>query len=119
MRIRPATLAVLVVLSLAAAPVSRAGEALAPEVRAAIDAAVPEVLARTGAPSASIAVVKDGRIAYVQAYGLADVDARTPATPAMRYSIGSISKQFTATALLLLAEEGRLSLDDPVSRFVP
>jgi CubicO group peptidase (beta-lactamase class C family) len=77
------------------------------------------VLARTGAPSASIAVVKDGRIAYVNAYGVANVDTRAPAAPGMRYSIGSISKQFTAAAILLLAEEGKLSLDDRVSRFVP
>src|ERR1035438_2059302 len=42
-----------------------------------------------------------------------------PAVPTMRYSVGSISKQFTATAVLLLAEQGKLTLDDPVSRFVP
>ena len=44
---------------------------------------------------------------------------RLAATPAMRYSIGSISKQFTAAAILMLAEEGKLSLDDPVSKYVP
>ena len=42
-----------------------------------------------------------------------------PATPEMRYSIGSISKQFTATAILLLQEQGKLSLDDPVGKYVP
>lgn len=89
------------------------------EMRASIDAAAREVLAATGAPGASIAVVKDGKIAYVQAYGDAKIDPRAAARPAMRYSIGSVSKQFTATAILMLAEDGKLSLDDPVSRFLP
>jgi D-alanyl-D-alanine carboxypeptidase len=86
---------------------------------AAIDKLVAEVLARTGAPSASIAVVKDGKIAYARAYGIANLEMKTPAAPQMRYSIGSISKQFTATAVLLLAEEGKLSLDDKVVRWLP
>src|SRR5499427_5569619 len=86
------------------------------ELRAAIDKAAGEVLETTGAPSASVAVVRDGRIAYVHAYGLAVIEPPMPATPEMRYSIGSISKQFTAAATLLLAEERKLSLDDKVVR---
>jgi CubicO group peptidase (beta-lactamase class C family) len=66
-----------------------------------------------------VAVVKDGQIAYVKAYGDARLEPRTPAAPEMRYSIGSISKQFTAAALLMLQEQGKLSLDDKVSRFIP
>ena len=73
----------------------------------------------TGIPSASIAIVQGGAITYLQAYGDGRIEPRTPAVPSMRYSIGSISKQFTAAASLLLAEQGKLSLDDPVSRFVP
>lgn len=84
-----------------------------------IDRVVREVMAATGVPSASVAVVKDGRIAYVQAYGDARLDPRVPARPDMRYSIGSVSKQVTATAILMLADAGKLSLDDPVSRFLP
>jgi len=107
MRIRLTLLALLLALPLAA------------QDTAAIDKIVAEVLAKTGAPSASIAVVKDGKIAYVRAYGQARVEPPMPATPQMRYSIGSISKQFTAAAVLLLAEEGRLSLDDRVVRWLP
>jgi CubicO group peptidase (beta-lactamase class C family) len=92
---------------------------LAPEVRASIDEIARQMLAKTGMPSASIAIVKDGKIAYVQAYGDAHLDPRVAARPEMRYEVGSISKQFTAAAILLLAEEGKLSLDDPVSKFVP
>ncbi len=101
------------------APYLRAGETLPAAERGRIDAAVREVLADSGAPGASIAVVKDGAIAYVEAYGLARLDPPVPAKPAMRYSIGSISKQFTAAAVLMLVEEGRLSLDDRLVRWFP
>lgn len=96
-----------------------AQDALPPATTSAIDQAAAAILARTAAPSASLAVVKGGRIAYLRAYGTADLATKTAATPAMTYSIGSISKQFTAAAILMLAEEGKLSLDDPVARWFP
>src|SRR6476646_7674156 len=92
---------------------------LSADVTAKIDQAAAEALQQTGVPSASIAVVKDGKIVYVKAYGDAKLDPKTPATPQMRYSIGSISKQFTAAAILLLQEQGKLSLDDKVGKYVP
>jgi D-alanyl-D-alanine carboxypeptidase len=92
---------------------------ISPDAASRIDIAAQKELAASGAPSASIAVVQDGRIAYVKAYGRARLEPATSAQPEMRYSIGSVSKQFTACAILLLAEEGKLSLDDPVSRFLP
>jgi D-alanyl-D-alanine carboxypeptidase len=66
------------------------------EMQQKIDKVAAEALAKTGVPSASVAVVKDGQIAYLHAYGNARLNPVTPATPGMRYSIGSISKQFTA-----------------------
>jgi D-alanyl-D-alanine carboxypeptidase len=84
-----------------------------------IDSIASRVLQTTGVPSASVAVVTHGQLTYANAYGSARLDPLTPATPAMRYAIGSISKQFTAAAILLLQQEGKLSLDDPVSKFVP
>jgi D-alanyl-D-alanine carboxypeptidase len=113
---RPA--ATLLLLGLLAPPV-RGQEALPPELCSKIDKSVADVLAKTGAPSASIALVRDGRLAYAHAYGTANLETRTPATPEMRYSIGSVSKQFTAAAVLMLAEEGKLSLDDRVLRYLP
>ena len=92
---------------------------LSADARARIDQIAREVLTSTGVPSASLAVVKDGQLAYVNAYGDARLDPSTPAKPEMRYSVGSVSKQFTATAILMLAEAGKLSLDDPVARFLP
>ena len=84
-----------------------------------IDAIANKALADTGAPSASIAVVKDGKIAYVKAYGKARLEPATAASPEMHYCIGSVSKQFLAGALLLLVQDGKLSLDDRVGRFLP
>ena len=98
---------------------ARTESSLSPQLRTKVDDIAKQVLKTTGVPSASVAIVQDGKIAYVQAYGAAKLDPHTPATPEMRYSIGSISKQFTAAAILLLAEEGKLSLDDPVSKYVP
>ena len=92
---------------------------LPPEAASRIDAVAGKVLAETGVPSVSIAVVKDGKIAYVHAYGDGCVEPPTPARPEMRYRIGSVSKQFTAMATLLLVQDGKLSLDDPVGRFFP
>ena len=88
-------------------------------MRANIDKAALEILAKTGAPSASIAVVRDNRIVYLHAYGNAKLEPPVPATIDMRYSVGSISKQFTASAILMLAEDGKLSLDDKVARWLP
>src|SRR5437868_3756382 len=110
----------VVIVLLAGASMSAAAQTqLAPELRAKIDQLAADVLTKSGVPSASVAVVKDGRIAYVKAYGDARLEAHTPAAPEMRYSIGSISKQFTATAILLLQEQGKLSLDDKVSKYIP
>src|SRR5262245_39856438 len=95
-----------------------AQDTLPAELRASIDKAAAEVLEVTGAPSASVGIVRDGRIAYLHAYGLATIVPPTPATTEMRYSIGSISKQFTAAAILLLAEDRKLSLDDKVAKWL-
>lgn len=70
-------------------------------------------------PALSIAVLENGHIALVKAYGIANVARRVPARPAMRFCIGSISKQFLAVAMLQLQEQGRVSLDDPVGRYFP
>jgi CubicO group peptidase (beta-lactamase class C family) len=89
------------------------------DIPANIDRIAAKALADTGVPSASVAAVVNGKVIYSHAYGDARLEPKTPATSQMRYSIGSISKQFTATAILLLAEDGKLSLDDRVSKFVP
>jgi CubicO group peptidase (beta-lactamase class C family) len=94
-------------------------DTIEPALRVRIDKIAEQVLELRGVPSASIAVVEDGKLVYTHAYGLAHIDPPKAATPAMRYSIGSISKQFTATAILLLQEQGKLNLDDAVGKYVP
>lgn len=92
---------------------------LSPEMQQKVDQIATAALTKTGVPSASVAIVKDGHIAYLHAYGNARLDPQTAATPNMRYSIGSVSKQFTAASILLLQEQGKLSLDDKVGKFLP
>jgi CubicO group peptidase (beta-lactamase class C family) len=64
-------------------------------------------------------VLRDGKPALRRSYGLADVEQRVPATPATNYRLASVTKQFTAAAVLLLAEAGKLQLDDPVRKWLP
>ena len=70
-------------------------------------------------PGAAVIVVDDGEVVYSAGRGLADVEAKRPITPETPFKLGSIVKQFTAATVLKLAADGRLSLDDPVSRFFP
>ena len=100
-------------------PTNQVVNTIDPALRAKIDRIADGVMKQRDIPSASIAVVDHGKLVFTHAYGLAHVDPPKSATPAMRYSIGSISKQFTAAAILLLQEQGKLSLDDAVGKYVP
>jgi CubicO group peptidase (beta-lactamase class C family) len=97
--------------------VPAAAQPLTPAEMARIDQLVTSRLAESGVPSAEIAVVRDGRIVLNKAYGKAN--ERLAANPSLPYQIASNSKQFTAMALLLLRDEGKLSLDDHVSKYLP
>jgi len=70
-------------------------------------------------PGATVIVVKNGKTVFRKTYGAADVAAKTPLTPGTVLRLGSITKQFTAVAILMLAEEGKLALNDPITRFFP
>jgi D-alanyl-D-alanine carboxypeptidase len=99
----------------AAAIAAQPHQDLAGQVRAA----AMDVLTRTGSPSASVAVVVNDKIVLADAYGLARLDPPEKAEASTRYGIGSISKEFTAAAILILESEGKLSLDDHVSNWFP
>lgn len=86
---------------------------------AAAEKAIAAALAKSGAPSISVAVVGHGGVVYARAFGMASLSPARPADASTRYFVGSISKQFTAAAILLAAEDGSLSLDDRVSRYYP
>ncbi len=109
----------LPVLLALAGPPAFAKDTLPVDLSAKIDKIAHDALAKSGVPSASIAVVRDGKLAYAKAYGHARLDPKTPATSAIRYSIGSISKEFTAAAILMLQQQGKLSLDDKIAKFFP
>jgi CubicO group peptidase (beta-lactamase class C family) len=66
-----------------------------------------------------VLVVRDGKVVVSRAYGLADVEARVAATPQTNYRLASVTKQFTATAILLLYQDSKLSLDDRIKHWLP
>src|SRR5437764_7725682 len=70
-------------------------------------------------PGASVLVLRDGRIVHRAGYGLADLEARVPVAPRTNFRLASMSKQFTAAAIEILARRGALSYNDPITRFLP
>ena len=73
----------------------------------------------TGGPGCAVGVYRGGRIVYAKGYGLANIEYNVPVTPQTPFIMGSVSKQFTAAAIALLVEEGRIRLDDDVRKYVP
>jgi len=73
----------------------------------------------TVSPGCALSVIKDGRIVYKRGYGMADLDHDVPITPESVFHVASISKQFTSTSIVLLAQDGKISLDDDVRKYIP
>ena len=96
-----------------------AEQSVSSELKGKIDAAVKQVMEKTDVPSASVGIVQGGKIVYTAAFGQARLSPDLAANPKMHYAIGSISKQFTTACILLLAEDGKLTVDDPMSRWFP
>ncbi|HVG26275.1 MAG TPA: serine hydrolase domain-containing protein [Acidobacteriaceae bacterium] len=113
------TLALLASAPAPAQAPSVAPAQLSPELESKVATVADAVLKDTGVPSASVAIVQNGRLVYAHAFGLANVQPPKPATADMAFPIGSISKQFTAQAILLLQQGGKLSVDDPVAKYFP
>jgi D-alanyl-D-alanine carboxypeptidase len=109
------SLRTLLALAMAVAAITLQAADVASQISEKVDAA----LKQSGVPAVSIAVVEDNKITYVRAFGYADVAGQRRANADTRFAIGSVSKQFTAFALLTLQEEGKLSLDDKVSKYFP
>lgn len=89
---------------------------------AAIDASraeLAQLVESAKIPGAAIAVTHGDAIVWHDTFGFADVDAKKPVTAETRFRIGSVTKLLTATALLRLVDEGRVQLDDPVSKYLP
>src|SRR5688572_4069517 len=121
-----AILALLLTLahfSVAAAPRRRAVQhpspAAAPAAIVTAASQASEAALKAGAPAVQVAVSDRGRIIYAAAFGVSDRESATAATPRSVLQVGSITKQFTAAAILRLAERGALTLDDRIEKFVP
>jgi CubicO group peptidase (beta-lactamase class C family) len=84
-----------------------------------IDSLFTRWVERQRMPGAAMGVIIDGELAWVQVAGVVDVASRAPVTPDTVFRIASMTKSFTAEAILKLRDEGKLALDDPVSRYVP
>jgi D-alanyl-D-alanine carboxypeptidase len=106
-------------LPAAAQQVTTGTDSLPADLSAKVRAAVLDVMKRTHVPSAQVGIVRDGRTVYAAAFGQARLTPSMAATPTMHYAVGSISKQFTTAAVMILQQEGKLSIDDPVSRWYP
>ncbi len=99
-------------------PVARAqsaGQALDPQE----EAKIAKMRSDSGVPSISVAIVENGKTAYARAFGKASLSPDRAADASTRYAVGSISKQFTSAMILLLVQQGKLSLDDTVSKYFP
>lgn len=106
--------ALILALFVSAAPAA----ALPQGFKAKADSLLAEAYAANG-PGAAVIVTENGKTVYAAGRGLADIERKTPIGPATIFRMGSITKQFTAAAVLRLAEEGKLSLDDPLSKYLP
>jgi len=84
-----------------------------------VDSYIATQLREQHIPGLALAVIRDGQLVKSQGYGLANIELDVPVKPETVFQLGSIGKQFTATAILLLAEEGKLSLDDKIAKYFP
>jgi CubicO group peptidase (beta-lactamase class C family) len=82
-----------------------------------VDAYIASEMAKQKIPGVSLAIVREGKIIFAKGYGLANVEHQVPAKPETIFQSGSMGKQFTATAVMMLMEEGKLNLDDKISKY--
>ena len=94
-------------------------DSLIPAQTAAVDAAVTRQLSAQHVPGISIAIERDGQVLYAHGYGYRDVADAKPVDSSTYFEIGSITKQFTATAVALLVDDGKMHFDDRVATYLP
>lgn len=117
----PASLGLLVCAARAQAPAVAVTPATREHAEAIAQARrfIRDTMAALGAPGASIAVMKSGKVIWSEGFGLADLEQQVPVTPLTRFRVGSVSKSLTSIALGRLVQDGRLDLDAPVQRYLP
>src|SRR4030095_15330075 len=87
-------------------------------VTARIDRYIASQMHRYKIPGMSVAIVRNGKVSILKSYGLANVELGVPVKPETIFQSGSIGKQFTAAAIMILVQEGKLSLDDKISKYL-
>ena len=105
-------------VALAVLLASTSASAIAPGFKAKADALLAKAYAANG-PGAAVIVTQDGKTIYTAGRGLADIAAKRPIRASDSFRLGSITKQFASATLLKLVDQGKLSLDDPLSKFIP
>jgi D-alanyl-D-alanine carboxypeptidase len=116
---RLVALAVLAAALLGASTGSGAPRPLTPALERQIDAMVVAQLREQFVPGAQVAIAENGRIVYTKGYGYRDLDDRLPVDAKTAFAIGSVTKQFTASAIMLLQQEGKLNVDDSLATYLP
>jgi CubicO group peptidase (beta-lactamase class C family) len=116
--IRSMAVALLLVAALAGCPPAPAQPASPSETEHLVDR-IFQPVSRPDAPGCAVGIEKNGQVILTRGYGTADLEHDVPITPATVFEAGSVSKQFTATSVLLLAQQGRLSLTDDVRKYIP
>src|SRR5215471_9661839 len=84
----------------------------------ALDKVISDELQQTRTPGAAVAVVLGQRLIFSKGFGMSDVETESPVKPEMLFRLGSTTKMFTATALVMLAEQGKIDLNAPIGRSV-
>jgi len=96
------------------------GKVVQPSFDAAqLDAYIERMMKEYGVPGVGLAIVENGRVRYVKGYGVRDVTTRAPVTPTTQFAIGSVTKSFTALAMMVLVKDGLVDLDAPVTTYLP
>jgi len=108
-----------IIVGVAACLVSTVTFAAQPTIAKRIDMYVRSEMRRQKIPGMSVAVIHDRRVLFRKNYGFANVEHKVPVGPATVFQSGSIGKQFTAAAIMLLVQDGNMSLDDRLSKFLP
>src|SRR5450432_2517280 len=110
------SIAILWVLLLSGAVYAQSNDDV---LSARVDDAVRAQMQEQNIPGVSLAVMRDGKIIKTTGYGLANVELNVPMAPQMVFHSGSLAKAFTATAVMMLVEEGKIGLDDKISKYLP
>lgn len=105
-------------VAMGAAPAARAQQPPADTTRVAVNR-VFAAWSATDGPGCAVGIDQGGRVVFLNGYGVANLELEVPITPASIFHVASVSKQLTAAAVMLLAKDGKLSLEDDIREYLP